>query len=290
MFGKKPSPKEPDYSKMPVLPNKLAEFVQANHGVTTDVLLKLLESFERVNPDIDVARRRKVGGSEYSKLVGGRKAFGPVGDAVKYTQERADSRHKKDEKIHELLEEVDFDGLMHHLGVRDSLYPQPLAPMDIADYVDSAEKKLKALDQERTALPKRIYSARDEVMLDIISLVKKEAPLRLARRLANWQKTYILTRTTEQLEAAHKEWLRLLRGDPTDEERLAMEEAARQAAEEVAIEEERIAAEAAARNLTDLADIHTLLDDVADLIKNNPAAATAIVRLWIGNTATVEKN
>jgi hypothetical protein len=288
MSKEKKPPKEPDYTKIPVLPPKLAEFVQENHGVTTDVLLKLLESFERVDPDIEIARRRTVDGKPYSKLVGGRKAFGPVGDAVKYTQERLDERHEKSEKIHELIDDVDWDGYMIHLGVRDTLYPQPLAPVDIADYVDSAGKKLEALDRERAEPPKRVYSARDEVMLDVITIVKKDAPLRLARRLAEWQKMYILTRTPEELEAAHKEWLRVLRGDPTEEERLAMEEAARLAEEEAEAEAERLAEEAALRNFDDLAELHTLLDDVADLIKNNPEAAAAIIRLWIGNTAAVE--
>jgi hypothetical protein len=125
--------------------------------------------------------------------------------------------------------------------------------------------------------------------LDVISIIKKLEPLRLARRFERWQKMYILNKTPEELEAAHKEWLRILRGDPTEEERLAMEEAARLAAEEAAAEEERLAAEEAARNFDELAEIHTLLDDVADLIRNNPEAAAAIVRLWIGNTAIVEK-
>ena len=60
MFGKKKPPKEPDYSKMPVLPSKLAEFVQAKYGLTPDELLKLSESLGRVNPEIKVTRRRKV--------------------------------------------------------------------------------------------------------------------------------------------------------------------------------------------------------------------------------------
>jgi MoaA/NifB/PqqE/SkfB family radical SAM enzyme len=56
------------------------------------------------------------------------------------------------------------------------------------------------------------------------------------------------------------------------------------------IEEERIAAEEAARNFDDLADVHTLLDDAAHLIRVNPEAAAAIVRQWIGNAVLAEQH
>ena len=289
MSKKKKPPKEPDYSKMPVLPNKLAEFVQEQRGITTDVLLKLLESVQALNEDTEVAQIRKIAGKKYSTLIGGRKAFGSTADAIEHTKERVEQRHEKEEKILELLEDVDVDDLMLRNSVRDSLYPQPLAPTDIAEYVDSAIEKLEKRDRERASIPKQAYSPRDETMLDVITLVKKLAPIRLARRFSEWQKAYIAIKTPEQLEAEHKEWLRLLRGEPTEEDRLAMEEAERLATEEAAAEADRIAAEEAARNLNDLADLHTLLDDVADLIKNNPEAAAAIVRLWVGNpTAAME--
>jgi len=272
---------------MPVLPPKLAEFVQAKHGLTTDELLKLLEATQRVREDIEVARRRKVAGKEYSKLVGGRKAFVPIIDAVKYTKERAETRHLVGEKIHELLEDVDFDELMIRQEVSDSIYPKRLAPSDIVNYVDSAGEKLDALDLER-ATPPRIYSPREETVLDVITLIKKQEALRVARRIADRQKIYILTHSMEELEAEYAEWLRELKGEPPPEteeqmmERLAQEEAQR-------LEEERIAAEEAARNFDDLPTIHSLLDDVAALIRDNPEAATAIIRQWIGTGVLAEK-
>ena len=288
MFGqKKKPPTEPDYSKMPVLPPKLAEFVQAKHGLTTNELLKLLGAVGRIREDIEVARRRKIEGKEYSKLVGGRKAFIPIIDAVKYTEKRAEDRHVKETKIQELLEDVDFDELMVRHEVSDSIYPKRLAPSDIVKSVDSAGEKLDAIDLERK-IPSKIYSPREETVLDVITLIKKEESLRVARRIADRQKIYILTHSKEELEAEYAEWLRELRGDPPPEteeqkmERLAKEEAQR-------LEEERIAAEEAARNFGDLPSVHTLLDDVAALIRDNPEAAAAIVRQWIGN-ATVAEN
>jgi hypothetical protein len=284
MFGRKKPPKEPDYSKMPVLPNKLAEFVQAKYGLTPDELLKLAESLGRVNENIKVSRRRKVNGKEYSKLVG--KVL-TIAEAVKYERERVESRHGKDQKIKELLEEIDFDELMVRKEVNDAIYPQRLSPTDIVHYVDAAGEKLDALDRDRAREPK-VYSVREETILDVITLIKKQEPYRVARRIADRQKAYVLEHTMEELEAEYAEWLRQLRGDPTEEERLAMEEAERLAAEEVAAEEERLAAEEAARNFGDLASVHTLLDEASELIRDNPDAAAAIIRQWIGNAVLME--
>jgi sulfur carrier protein ThiS len=247
-------------------------------------LLKLADSLGRVNPDIKVARRQKVEGKEYSKLVG---KVMTVVEAAQYEKDRIEHRLAKDQKIRELLEEVDFDELMVRLEVNEDIYPKRLAPTDIVRCVDSAGEKLEALDRKRAIAPK-IYSPREETILDVITLIKKEEPARVAKHIAARQLAYILNNPMEVLEAEYAEWLRNLRGDPTEEERLAMEEAARLEAEEAAIEEARLAAEEAARNFEDLASLHTLLDDVAELIRNNPDAAAAIVRLWIGNAVLLE--
>ena len=270
---------------MPVLPNRFAEFVQAKYGLTPEELHKLFESLGRVDSHITVARRRKIEGKAHSKAIG---KLMPIDEAVKYEKERAENRYAKDEKIrHELLEDVDFDTLMVRLEVNDSFYPKRLAPSDIVRYVDSAGEKMDTLDRER-ARPTKIYSPREETVLDVITLIKKQEPVRLARHIANRQKAYILNNPLEVLEAEYAEWLRILRGDPppeTEEEmmaRLVQEEEQR-------IEEERLAAEEAARNFGDLPDVRTLLDDAAELIRVNPEAAAAIVRQWIGNAMLLEK-
>ena len=286
MFGKKPPPKEPDYSKMPVLPNKFAEFVQAKYGLTPDELHKLFESLGRINPDVKVVRRQKVEGKEYSKVVGKRLS---MDDVVKYETERAESRRAKEKKIDELFEDkVDFDELMVRLAVNDLYYPRRLAPIDIVQCVESAGERMDALDRER-ARPTKVFLPREETILDVIALIKKLEPVRLAKHIANRQKAYIATHSLEELEAEYAEWMRNLRGDPppeTEEEmmaRLAQEEVQR-------LEEERIAAEEAAKNFDEFGDVHTLLDDAAELIRTNPEAAAAIVRQWIGNAVLMEKS
>ena len=283
MVAKK-KPKEPDYSKMPVLPNKLAEFVQAKYGLTPDELHKLFESLGRVDEAIKVSRRQIIKEKTYPKNVG---KIISIFEAAEYEKGRAENRLGKDDKIRELLEDVDFDELMVRLEVNDSVYPKNLAPVDIVRGLDSAGDKLEALDRQRTTLQK-IYSAREEAILDVLTLIKKQEPLRVAQHIAERQRAYILNNPMEVLEAEYAEWMRQLRGDPTDEERLAKEEADRLAAEVAATEEARVAAEEAARNFSDLEDVHTLLDDVAALIRDNPEAATAIIRQWIGNAVLME--
>jgi hypothetical protein len=284
MFGKKKKPKEPDYSKMPVLPNKLVEFVQAKYGLTPDELHKLFESLGRVDDTIKVSRKQIIKEKKYPKSVG---KIISILEATEYEKGRAEKRLGKDDKIRELIEDVDFDELMVRLEVNDAIYPKNLAPVDIARSLDSAGDKLEALDRQRAALPK-VYSAREEAVLDVLTLIKQQEPIRVARRIAERQRAYILNNPMEVLEAEYAEWLRQLRGDPTEEERLAKEAADRLVAEAAAIEDERIAAEEAARNFDDLEGVHTLLDDAAALIRDNPEAAAAIVRQWIGNAVLLE--
>ena len=269
---------------MPVLPNKLVEFVQAKYGLTPDELHKLFESLGRVDDTIKVSRKQIIKEKKYPKSVG---KIISILEATEYEKGRAEKRLGKDDKIRELIEDVDFDELMVRLEVNDAIYPKNLAPVDIARSLDSAGDKLEALDRQRAALPK-VYSAREEAVLDVLTLIKQQEPIRVARRIAERQRAYILNNPMEVLEAEYAEWLRQLRGDPTEEERLAKEAADRLVAEAAAIEDERIAAEEAARNFDDLEGVHTLLDDAAALIRDNPEAAAAIVRQWIGNAVLLE--
>ena len=271
---------------MPVLPNSFALFVQAKYGVSPDELHKLFESLGRINPNIKIARRRAIEGKETSKLVGGRKAFMTIAEAVEYEKKRHESRLEKEKKIHTLVKEINFDDLMMRLAVNDSIYPKHLAPTDIVRSIDAAGNKLDKLEQERK-IPPRDYSPREETILDVLTLIKKQEPYRVARHISNRQKAYIIAHSLEELQAEYDEWMRNLRGDPpseTEEETMA-----RLAAEkEQRLEEERIAAEEAARNFGDLPDVHTLLDDVAALIRDNPEAAASIIRQWIGNSVLLE--
>ena len=258
-------------------------FVQAKYGLSPDELSKLFTSLGRVDETIEVSRRKEVKGKEYSRRIG---KILNILEAADFEKERAEKRHEKEEKINELVEDEDFHELLVPLEVNDSVYPKRLAPLDIVHCIDSAGEKLDALDQERIK-PRKIYSVREEAVLDVITLIKKQEPLRVARMIANRQRGYILSKSMEELEFEYSEWLRQLRGDPppeTEEEMLAR----LAAEEEQMLEEERLAAEEAARNFDDLPTVYTLLDEIADLIRDNPDAAAAIVRQWIGTAVLIE--
>ena len=284
MSKQKKPPKEPDYSKMSVLPSRLIEFVQAKYGLSPDELLKLTESLGRVNPDLKVERRENIKGKEYPKMVG--KVLS-IAEAAQYERERVESRLTKEQKIHELIDDSEVEDLLVRFEVDSSIYPKRLSPSDIAICVDSAGEKLDALDQERIK-PRKIYSPREETVLDVITLIKKQEALRVATRIANRQRAYVLGKPIEELEAEYKEWLRELKGEPTEAERLAMEKLAQEEAEAAAAEAAAAAAEEAIRNFGDLPDVRTLLDDAAALIRDNPEAAAAIIRQWIGNPTVTE--
>ena len=276
----KKKPKEPDYSKKPVLPNSLALFVQAKYGLSPDELQKLFSSLGRVDGSIKVARRQGVKGREYSKRVGQLLA---ILEAAEFEKERAETRLMKEEKIRELIDDDDFHELTLSLEVNDAIYPKRLAPMDIVRSVEAAGEKLDELERQRIK-PRKIYSAREESVLDVITLIKKQEPLRVARRIADRQRNYVFSKSLEELEAEYAEWMRQLRGDPTEEEIQAQSAAE----EEQRLEEERLAAEEAARNFGDLPTVYTLLDEIAELIQKNPEAAAAIIRQWIGTAVMME--
>jgi flagellar biosynthesis/type III secretory pathway M-ring protein FliF/YscJ len=69
------------------------------------------------------------------------------------------------------------------------------------------------------------------------------------------------------------------------EKRRLEEEARRLAEEAAAAVEEEIEFE---NSLGELGSLRSLRDEIAELIRNNPEAAAAIIRQWIGNVSVVE--
>jgi hypothetical protein len=271
--------KEPDYSKMRVFPNRLAEFAQMQSGLSADELAKLFGALSKVNEKVTVSRRRPVPGKTISKVVGGKERKMTVIKAADYEQKRFESKSEKDKKIDELLD-LEAEPLVPHEAVSDSVYPQRLAPNDIARYTETADEKLQALDLARSRTSP-IFAPREETIIDIMFLIKKHEALRVAKKIAERQRAGVLNKTLEELEADYAEWLRKLRGDPPPE--TEEEKAARLVKEEEErIAEEARAAEEAAKNFNELPSVFTLIDDVALMIAENPDAAASVVRQWVG--------
>jgi hypothetical protein len=283
VFGKKKpkKPQEPDYSKMPILPSKLAEYAQAQTGLTDDELIKLLESIGRINPEIVVTRHQTVKGRKASKKIGKM----PIEDAVEYEKKRTEERHEIDRKIKEIID-VDLDELHERTELNDEIYPKRLAPTDIVRYTIAAKEQLEELDRER-AKPRKVFSPREEAVLNVITLIKKYEAARVAQKIADRQRAAVLGKTMEELEAEHAAWLRKLKGEPEPETPEQTEERLKQEEETRWEEEKRV--EETARTLEGFdKDIHTLVDEAGMLVGENPDAAAAVVKQWIGNIMTGE--
>ncbi|MDR1964077.1 MAG: hypothetical protein LBQ50_09895 [Planctomycetaceae bacterium] len=263
---------------MPVLPSDLVEHVQSRSGLTLEEQIKLLETLGRINPEIVVTRHKLVKGKKFSKAVGKM----PIEDAVEHIKKRAEVRNEKNQKIEEItgLQLADF---WDREELNDEIYPKRLSPTDIVRYIEAGREQLEARDRER-ANSAKVFSPREEAVLDAVALIKKFEAARVAQKIAERQRAAVLGKTKEELEAEHAAWLRKLKGEP--EPVVAEPETPEQMEERLKQEEEQKQAEAmeATRTLEGFdKDIHTLVDEAGILVTENPDAAAAVVRQWIGN-------
>lgn len=277
MFGKKKKKKpEVDPSTLPILPNDLAEHVQTLGGLNSEELVKLFESLGRIDESIIVSRRRPVTGKNTSKEVGGKKAKMSIDEAVEYEKERAETRAEKENKVRELF------GIEQELferdEINDEIYPKRLAPTDIARSIEAAKDKLEEQDRLKE-MRSKVFSPREELILDILTLVKKYEAARVAKKIADRQRKTVKGKTLEQLEAEREARIRQLRGesepiDETSEERLQKEEEQKQEA---------------IRTLDGFdKNIKTLVDEAGDVVGENIDAAAAVLRQWVGNVVNSE--
>jgi flagellar biosynthesis/type III secretory pathway M-ring protein FliF/YscJ len=152
----------------------------------------------------------------------------------------------------------------------EGIYPKRLKPTDIVRYIDGAEKQLEEADRLREKR-KKVFAPREEMLLDAMARIKKLEAIRVAQKIAEMQRLAIAGKTIEELNAEREERRKkILEGPPPTPEE---------------IEEQRIQAELeAARTLQGFdKNIVTLTDEAAELTSENPDAAAAIIRQWIGN-------
>ncbi|MDR2170392.1 MAG: hypothetical protein LBP59_09645 [Planctomycetaceae bacterium] len=283
MFGKKPKkpkkakePVEIDYSGVDILPDDLARHVGTFVGLTPEELGRLFSSLGRIDGSFVVQRYRGVKGKNYSRKVGGKMK---ITDAAEYEKDRVDERREKEKKI------LDIHGIDKTIFNRDELndeiYPKRLTPSDIVRSTDAAKERLREIDQER-AKQKIEFSPRDEVVLDAMIMVKKYETLRLAQAIADRQRENIIGKSKEQLkeEAARK--MREMKGEPEPHVETPEEKILREARER---EEERLKRDELAGFDP---NYRTLVQEAAELTDENPDAATAIIKQWIGNVGVVE--
>ncbi len=277
MFGKNSKKeKKKETPPTPVLPNAYAQHASELAGMTPDEILKLLESLGRIDDSITVTRRRADKNGKNSKVVGGRKAKMSVDEAVEYEKKRIEERNEKEKNVRELfkLENEKFE----RAELDESVYPKRLAPTDIVRCVDAAEQRLEEIDRLRETR-KKVYSPREEIVLNILALVKKYEAARVARRIAEKQRQAVLGKSIEELDQQRKDRIDGIQAEtagpsPTPDE----------------IEQKKIEEELeAARTLTGFdKNLRTLVDEAAEIASENPDAAASVMKQWIGNTVNSE--
>ena len=255
------------------MPNAFAQHASELVGLTPDEILRLLQSLGRINASLTVTRRRADKSGKGSKIVGGRKGTMTVDAAVDYEKTRIEERNEKEKTVRELfgLQDEAFE----RNELNDSIYPQRMAPTDIVRYIGAAEKQLDEADRLKERR-KKVYSPREEIVLNVATEIKKYEAPRVARKIAERQRLAVFGKTLEELDAERK-----FRIENVHAEALAATEAAE--AEQEKIDE----GFDNARTLTPFdKNLRTLTDEAAELTSENPEAAAAVVRQWIGNAVT----
>ncbi|MDR2345611.1 MAG: hypothetical protein LBE18_06060 [Planctomycetaceae bacterium] len=280
MFGKKnkkqKKPIEVDYSAMDILPDDLARHIGSFVGLTPEELIRLFESLGRIDSSFNVQRYKGIKGKNYSRKIGKKMK---ITDATEYEKNRLDERIEKEKKILEIhgIDKSIFD----RDELNDEIYPKRLTPNDIVRSINAAKERLEEIDKER-AKTKVEFSPRDEVVLDAITMVKKYETVRLAQAIAEKQRENIIGKTKEQLKEEEAKKMRQMKGEPEPHIETPEEKAEREARER---EEERLKHDEL--NGFD-SNYKTLVQEAAELTDENPEAATAVIRQWIGNTGTNE--
>ncbi|MDR1053860.1 MAG: hypothetical protein LBL39_06755 [Planctomycetaceae bacterium] len=275
MFGRKPKkPKKPveiDYSKLDILPDDIACHVGSFVGLTPEELARLFESLGRIDNAFNVQRYKGVKGKNSSRKVG--RKMGIV-DATEYEKNRQDERVEKEKKILEIngVDQSIFD----RDELNDEIYPKRLTPSDIVRSTEAAREKLNEIDQER-AKPKIEFSPREEAVLDAMVMVKKYETVRVATAIAEWQRENIIGKTKEQLKEEEAKKLRQMKGEPEPHIETPEEKAERETRER---EEERLKHDELAGFDP---NYRTLVQEAAELTDENPEAAAAVIKQWIGS-------
>ncbi len=271
--------KETPLEELPVLPNDFAEHTSALAGMTSEEIVKLLESLGRIDGNIVVSRRRPIKGRNTSRIVGGRQRKMNIEQAIEYEKKRIEAREEKERKVLE-VGGVDAE-IFERDEINDEIYPKRLTPNDMARSLNAAQGKLEEEDRAKERRAK-IFAPKEEILLNIISDVKKSEAVRVAQRIAERQRKTVLGKTLEELQEERERKVREILGIPEPHDETPEEMEVRLQKEEEALKEATRTLEGFSR------DNKTLVDEAGDMVGENVDAAASVVRQWIGNAVTIE--
>ena len=252
MFGRKKKPKNNE----PVLsPIELADKIGQQAGLLPDEMLKLLDSLKQVETSRKIIPQKAV----REKIVNGK----PIGlpKAVEVAKERLEE-HKKREEIqrkNSRKKQVKYFEAESRDVIEDTEYPRKLSPYDIGVSISTAHKRLLEEEEKKKEALDPVYR-RAELVLHALDRTKITEAARVARKIASRQKRIGLS--------AIEEAERLAKLPPEEREALAPE-----------LEEQL----EIARSLHGFKKhINTIVDDAAEVVKDDVEAAAAVVRQWVG--------
>jgi len=247
--------KKQDEDKPALTPVELAEKIGVQAGLVPDEMLKLLDSLERVEKNRKIIRRKAV----QDKIVSKKPMDLP--QAVEFAQERL-AEHKRREEIQRQIHKqkhLKFFEVESRDVIEDTEYPRKLSPYDIGRSIETAHKRLLEEEEKKKETEDPIYR-RAELLLSAIDRTKITEAARVARKIAERQNRIGLL----SMEEAQ----RLAKMTPEQREELAPE-----------IEDQL----EIARSLQGFKKMqNTIVDDAAEVVKDDVDAAAAVVRQWVG--------
>ncbi|MCL2303796.1 MAG: DUF853 domain-containing protein [Planctomycetaceae bacterium] len=252
MFGRK---KKKETDKPVLSPVELAEKIGQQAGLLPDEMLKLLHSLEQVEKHRRIIRRKAV----QEKIVNQKPIDLP--EAVEFAKERVEEHNKREEeqkRIHRKKHLKYFETESRGV-IEESEYPKELSPLDIGKSIEIAYKRLLE-EEERKKEADNPVQRRAELILKALDRTKITEVGRIAKKIAARQKRIGL------LSLEEAEWLAKL----TPEEREALDP---EVEEQLEI----------AKSLQGFKKhINTVVDDAAEVVKEDVDAAAAVVRQWVG--------
>jgi len=253
-FGKKKQ-KDKDKDKPALTPIEVAEKIGVQAGLVPDEMLKLLDALERVEKNRKVVRRKAVQDRIVSKK--------PIDlpEAVEFAKERLAEHKKREENLRRIhkLKHLKYFEVESRDVIEDTEYPRKLSPYDIGRSIETAQRRLleEAEKKKEKADP---VIRRAELLLSALDRTKITEAARVARKIAERQNRIGLL----SLEEAE----RLAKLPP--EEREALDPEVEETLE-------------IARSLHGFKkQQNTIVDDAAEVVKEDVDAAAAVVRQWVG--------
>ena len=252
-------------TKPPALTQQeLAAKIAEDAGLLPDELLKLLDAIAKVESKRTIYRQK----AEKKRFATKSKMTLP--EAVELTRQRLKEREEREElrRLSRKSKKLKYFEAESRDVIEDGEYPRRLSPCDIGLAIDSAKARL--LEEEEKKQQKETTNYRALLVLQVLNRMKVTEAARVAKKVALRQKRLGLQ--------SEEEAAKLLR--------MAAEAAAMNIDPDSSPNEEEIVYDHSLDGFGK--HLNTLIDDAAEVVKDDYAAAADVVKQWVGNVRAEE--